>query len=121
MAKILIVDDEKNIAGIFQKAVESMGHIAIKSRNGRIAWDVLSDNPEIKLLITDFAMPEMDGEELIGLIRKDNYISGIPILIVSGVMRAKDISNLLKEGATAFLPKPVIMKDLKQFINKYIS
>ena len=118
MAKILIAEDEDKLIGVMARAVNSMGHTAIKSRNGRVAWDILCDNPDIELLITDVSMPEMDGEELAKRVRQDSNLSGIPILIMSGVIRAKDISNLLKVGATAFLPKPVSIKDLKGFISK---
>ena len=118
MAKILIAEDERQLLAVMSKAVNSMGHIAIKSRNGRVAWDILCDNPDIELLITDVSMPEMDGKELVKRARQDSNLSDIPILIMSGVIRAKDISDLLKVGATAFLPKPVAIKDLKDFINK---
>jgi len=121
MAKILVAEDENQMIDVMARAINSMGHTAIKSRNGRIAWDILCDNPDIALLITDVAMPEMDGKELTDLVRKDKTLSGIPVLIISGVIGAKDISKLLEVGATAFMPKPVIIKDLKEFINKIIS
>ena len=121
MAKILIAEDEGTLIDIMSKAVNSMGHTAIKSRNGRVAWDILCDNNDIELLITDVSMPEMDVEELVKHIRQDSDLSEIPILIMSGVIRAKDISNLLKVGATAFLPKPVAINDLKDFINNNLS
>ena len=121
MAKILIAEDEGQLIDVMSRAVNSMGHTVIKSRNGRVAWDILCDNHDIELLITDVSMPEMDGEELVKRIREDSDLSEIPILIMSGVIRAKDISNLLKVGATAFLPKPVAIKDLKDFINNNLS
>ena len=121
MAKILIAEDERQLLEVMSRTVNLMGHSVIKSRNGRVAWEILCDNPDIELLITDVSMPEMDGPELVTRIRQDRNLSDIPILIMSGVIRARDISNLLKVGATAFLPKPLSIKDLRDFINKNLS
>lgn len=121
MAKIIIADDEQIICKTFQKAVESIGHCAIKCRNGQIAWDVVQDNPDAGLVITDYAMPEMDGKELLEKIKADHTLSHIPVLVVSGVLRPKDISDLLKIGAAEFMPKPVKIRDLKEFVEKTVS
>ncbi len=121
MAKILIADDEIQMLDVIARAVNSMGHTTIKCRNGRAALEILNDNPDIALLITDVSMPEMDGDDMVKQIRQDNEMPELPILIISGVIRAKDISNLLKVGATAFMPKPVSISELKEFINKHIS
>jgi len=121
MAKIIIADDERIICQTFQKTVESMGHCAIKCSNGKIAWAVVQDNPETDLIITDYAMPEMDGKQLLKLVKTDRKLAHIPVLVVSGVLRPKDISDLLKTGAAEFMPKPVRIKDLKDFVQKTVS
>jgi len=120
MAKILIAEDERPIRDIISRIVEQTGHAAIKCSNGRAAWDILCFNPDIKLLITDVSMPEMNGDELVSKIRQDKDLSEMPALIISGAIRAKDIAHLLKLGATAFLPKPVSIKDLRAYIHKFI-
>ena len=82
MAKILIAEDEQQLIDVMSRAVSSMGYTVIKSRNGRVAWEILCDNQDIELLITDVSMPEMDGEELVKRIREDSDLSEIPILIM---------------------------------------
>ena len=121
MVKIVIADDEQIICKTFQKALESIGHCAIKCRNGKIAFNVLQDNPDVNLLITDYAMPEMNGKELLEQVKADETLAHIPVLVVSGVLRPKDISDLLKIGAAEFMPKPVKIKDLKDFVQKALS
>ncbi len=120
MAKILIADDEQQILDLFGNLVESMGHTAIKCHNGKIAWDILNGNHDISLLLVDVAMPEMDGRELVQLVRDQKSFSEIPILLVSSVIRAKDISHLLEIGVTRFMPKPVDLMELKEVIAKNI-
>ena len=79
------------------------------------------DNQDIDLLITDFSMPEMDGRRLIQRIRNSSNLKQIPIIIVSGVVGPKEIADVLEAGATAFLPKPLKVKDIKEYINRYLK
>jgi len=121
MAKILIADDEIQMLDVIARAVNSMGHTTIRSRNGRAALEILGDNPDIELLITDVSMPEMAGDDMVKQIRLDKDMTDFPMLNVLFVIGAKDISNLLKIGATAFMPKPVSISELKEFVNKHIG
>lgn len=121
MAKILVAEDEKVVQDLFGSVVESMGHTAIKSPNGKLAWEILCANPDIAFLVCDIAMPVMDGRELIRLIRQHTEFSSLPIAIVSSVIRAKDIAHLLEEGATHFLPKPVALNELREVIGRYVT
>lgn len=118
MAKLLIAEDEECLLNLFSRAVESLGHTVIRCSNGRLAWEVLCDNPDIQLLILDVVMPGMNGQELIARVHQDQRFAGMPILIVSGVIRAKDIAHLLEVGATCFMPKPVDIHELRDFVTK---
>lgn len=119
MAKILIIDDDKSARDLFAAAVESIGHCAINAENGKTAWAILGANPDITFIVSDLAMPEMDGHELIRLVRQDARFARIPILVVSGAIRAKEIVSLLEQGATWFMAKPVNMGELTGTIKKH--
>jgi CheY-like chemotaxis protein len=121
MSKILIADDEQEILDLFGNLVESMGHTAIKCHNGKVAWDILTDNHDVSLMLVDVAMPEMDGRELVQRVRGQEILNTIPIVLVSSIIRAKDISHLLEMGGTWFMPKPVDLMELKDVINKNIA
>jgi CheY-like chemotaxis protein len=120
MAKILIAEDDRALLDMFSAAVESMGHSAIRAVNGRMAWEVLQANDDIAFLISDMAMPEMEGRDLIKLIRENRQFSTLPILIVSGAIRAREIAHLLEQGATHFMAKPVPLQDLMAVIKRYV-
>jgi len=121
MAKILIVDDDKSARDVFSTAIESLGHCAINAANGTMAWATLNANTDIAFIVSDLSMPEMDGHELIKLIRQDTRFSSIPILIVSGAIRAKEIVNLLEQGATCFMAKPVDLNEMMDMIKKHFQ
>lgn len=121
MAKILIVEDDKSASDMFNAVIESLGHWAIHAKNGKDAWAILNANSDISFIISDLAMPEMDGHELVKRIRTDLRFSSIPILIVSGVIRAREIVNLLEQGATWFMAKPIDTIELANMIKKHFK
>ncbi|MCX8043311.1 MAG: response regulator [Desulfobacterota bacterium] len=121
MAKILIAEDEKNVRELFARAIENIGHVAIQSPDGSLAWEILQANPDIRLIVCDIAMPNLDGRQLIQRIRARPEFASLPIIIVSGVIRARDIASLLEQGATCFLPKPVNLQELRETISTYLS
>ena len=122
MAKILIAEDDLGTRLLLKKTIEGMGHIPLLSPNGRHAWETLQVDRDIDLLITDVMMPEMDGIELVELIRKSsNPLKDLPIAMVSSVIGPRDVANLLDHGATEFMPKPVDALDLKYFVDRYLN
>jgi CheY-like chemotaxis protein len=121
MAKFLIADDDKATLDVFSTTVESMGHSVVRAINGRMAWEVLQANDDIAFVITDLLMPEMEGTELIRLIRENRRFANLPILAVSGAIRAKEIAYLLEQGATEFMAKPVQIQEFIDVIKRYVS
>lgn len=107
MAKVLIVDDEPTTRFMIRRFVHDLGHMVIESSNGRRAWDVLWDNRDIDLLITDLLMPEMSGQGLIQLVRASGELRKLPILVITGDTEADELQYLVQLGASAFARKPI--------------
>ncbi len=120
MAKILVAEDEKNTLDLFSTVIERMGHAVIKCRDGQVAWEILEANPDIQLVMCDIAMPRLDGRQLIQRIRAFPEFANLPVVAISGVIRARDIADLLEHGATCFLPKPVNVNELRETVSTYI-
>jgi CheY-like chemotaxis protein len=107
MAKVLIVDDEPTTRFLIRRFVHDLGHMVIESSNGRRAWDVLWDNRDIDLLITDLMMPEMTGEGLIQMVRASSELKKLPILVITGQTEADELKYLVDLGASGFARKPI--------------
>jgi CheY-like chemotaxis protein len=120
MKQILIAEGEAATRQLLAKYVREAGHTVLQADNGRNAWGLLHDNPDVDLLITDVVMPEMDGFKLIEQIRNDAAFEKLPIIIVASQAGAKDIDHLLNEGATAFIAKPVNRSDLKGYLQQFL-
>ncbi|KQB54458.1 histidine kinase [Pseudomonas endophytica] len=83
MPTILVVDDEYLIAEILSFALEDEGFMVVKASNGQKGLDVLErERPE--LIITDYMMPVMNGQEFASAVRAQPSGSQLPIILMSG-------------------------------------
>jgi len=108
LKRILIVDDEPQITRMLRASLQSSGYEVIIANNGADAYTrFMSDRPD--LIITDLAMPEMNGIELTETIRR---VSETPIIVLS--VRDSDQMKItaLDEGADDYLTKPFSMPEL---------
>ena len=107
MNKILIAEDDLVAREVIASMTETIGQVPILSPNGVHAYETLKTNPDIKMLICDMMMPQMNGTDLIKTLRSTTRFSDLPIIIISSIMGVNDIAGLLDLGATLFQPKPV--------------
>jgi two-component system KDP operon response regulator KdpE len=108
LKRILVVDDEPQITRMLRASLQSSGYEVLIANNGAEAYKrVIADRPD--LIITDLAMPEMNGLELTQSIRR---VSQTPIIVLS--VRATDQMKVtaLDEGADDYLTKPFSMPEL---------
>ncbi|PRO95885.1 response regulator transcription factor [Lactiplantibacillus pentosus] len=101
--RILVVDDDKEIAQLLEIYIKNEGYEPISAYNGREALTKLNTNPDIALMILDIMMPEMDGIEVIKEVRKD---SQLPILVLSAKTGDMDKIQGLITGADDYVTKP---------------
>ena len=84
MAKILVVDDDRDAGETLGKVFEAVGHEAIYAPNGRDALShVLHSLPDVVLL--DLAMPEMDGPSFLEVVRSYLRLQSLPVVVLTGL------------------------------------
>ena len=106
--RILIVDDEPQITRVLRMSLQNSGHEVTIARDGVAALEeFLKEEPD--LVITDLAMPGMDGIELTREIRER---SQVPIIVLS--VRTQDAAKVaaLDEGADDYMTKPFSIQEL---------
>ena len=106
--RILIVDDEPQIARVLRTSLQSNGHEVMVARDGADALEQFRKS-QPDLVITDLAMPGMDGIELTREMRQS---SQVPIIVLS--VRNNDSSKVaaLDEGADDYITKPFSIQEL---------
>ena len=106
--KILVVDDDENIADLVELYFEKEGYKVYKVHNGRDAIKVFKEkDPEI--IVLDIMMPEIDGYEVLREIRKT---SQVPIIMLSAKGETFDRVLGLELGADDYMVKPFEAKEL---------
>jgi two-component system response regulator VanR len=106
--RILIVEDEREIAELVEIHLRAEGFEVFKAENGRRAFAIL-ENHEIHLVILDIMLPGPDGLEICRRIRKDR---NIPILMLSAKSADMDKVLGLSTGADDYLAKPFNVLEL---------
>jgi two-component system NtrC family sensor kinase len=104
--EILLAEDDFVSRSFIQNMLEKLGHTVLFAENGLKAWDLFQRN-NVKMLITDWMMPEMDGLELCRKIRQANLPSYVYVIIVTARDQKKDSVRGLEAGADDFIVKPI--------------
>ena len=107
--KILVVDDEELLVKGIKFNLQNDGYEVLTGSNGAMAIE-LARNPEVKLIVLDVMMPEVDGLEACRRIRE---FSDVPIIMLTA--RTEDMDKLLgfEQGADDYLTKPFNILELK--------
>jgi signal transduction histidine kinase len=100
---ILVADDERAIREGCHRVLTSGGYKVLAAENGRIALDILSQNP-VDILLLDLKMPMMGGEEVLEIVRKQ--YAHIPVIIITGHGTVDTAVACMKKGAYDFITKP---------------
>lgn len=103
---VLIVDDSLSARALYKHMSESLRFKVFTAHDGKEALEMLNRHPEISLVMTDYAMPEMDGYELTTKARSKYSKDKLAIIGISAVSDEEVSSNFLKCGANDYLSKP---------------
>tara|TARA_R110002072_G_scaffold103600_3_gene227289 strand:- start:9977 stop:10450 length:474 start_codon:yes stop_codon:yes gene_type:complete len=103
-ATVLVVDDQETVIKVMERMLGDV-YTVITARSGQSAIDLARMKlPDIILL--DMVMPEMDGIEVCGLLRKDPITSGIPVIFVTSMDDRHNEETGLRAGAVDYITKP---------------
>jgi CheY-like chemotaxis protein len=113
-AKVLVVDDEKAICSFVQFVIQEHGMDVVLAHDGEHALEVLAENPDVKLIISDVMMPKMTGTELLKEVLKDH--SQIKHFYLMTGFAKVDETIALKLGAKGLLKKPLDLSLIEKIL-----
>jgi len=120
MAKVLIVDDSRVYRYSLRKLVKDWGHETLVAKNGEQAIEMArQEQPEIILM--DIVMPGMSGYQAKRKLAQDESTSHIPVIFVSTRGEETDQIWGLRQGAAAYVTKPVKPEDLLSAISAAVA
>ncbi|NIF29659.1 hybrid sensor histidine kinase/response regulator [Pantoea sp. Tr-811] len=102
--RVLVVDDSLTVRELQRKLLSNRGYDVAVAVDGMDGWNALRGE-DFDLLITDIDMPRMDGIELVTLVRRDQRLQALPVMVVSYKDREEDRRRGLDAGADYYLAK----------------
>lgn len=112
--RALIVEDSSSIRGILKQILMQHKIQVTEAQSGKEAWELLQkEEKSFDLVVTDYTMPDMNGEELCKNIRTRKDTQNIPVFFVSSSKSEEIILRFFKAGANDYLPKPFFKEEFR--------
>ncbi len=118
MAKILLIDDEKNIRRVVSLFLEENGHEVVVCESGKIGLEKL-ENESFDLILTDLKMPQLSGIDFLRTIRKSG--DDTPVIMLTAYGSVESAVEAIKLGATDYLTKPPKLEEIELKISNALS
>ena len=116
-ADILVVEDDGATRDLLRMSLELEGYTVSLASNGVEGWEYLRASPP-SLVLLAIMMPEMDGAELLALIRRDPGLARLPVIVISAFGAMASIATSLAEE---YIPKPFDLDALMAAIGRYCA
>ena len=114
--KVLVVDDEPDVEPMFRqqmrREVRAGRYEFLFALSGRRALEMLEEHPDVRLVITDLNMPEMNGWELLDALGEQ--WPEVPSMVVSAYGDEENARRAESSGARGFVAKPVNFRELRE-------
>src|SRR6202050_4016294 len=111
--RILVVEDEEKLRRVIELQLSSAGFDVDKAGTAEEALKIVD---RADLVLTDLKLPNMDGLEFLGLIRRQNSL--VPVIMMTAYGTVETAVEAMKAGATDFLLKPFSLDHLMQVVHK---
>ena len=111
MKKILIIDDEPQILLVSAARLKANGYAVVTAPSGEQGLKKAQEEiPDLVLL--DYVMPEMDGEEVLDRLKKDPVTRHIPVIMFTADTKRVKVGEFQTHGATGCLYKPFLPEEI---------
>ncbi len=110
--KVLVADDDAVTRTAVCAAVDALGFVSIEAANGKAAWESYGRDADIRVLIVDWIMPEVDGPELCRRIRQDDRSEYTYIIMLTVKGGKSAYLEGMRAGADDFMTKPLDREEL---------
>jgi two-component system, NtrC family, response regulator HydG len=118
MAKILIIDDEKDLCLVLSRFLSKHGYQVMEAHKGKKALELINENvPD--LILCDFMLEDMDGTSVLKAIKEINPAT--PVIIITGFSNIKTAVEVMRLGAVDYIIKPLIPEEILLTIRKALD
>ncbi len=119
--RILIVDDDEQIVELFVDVLSRDDRFEVRTAGTGYDAGVLTEQFKPDLMILDYMLPDINGNVVCNTVRQNPALSGMKIIIVSGVVNEDEVSQLMLAGADEFVKKPFDIERLLTLISEVLE
>lgn len=118
MAKILIIDDEKDLCLVLSRFLSKHGYEVMEAHKGKKALEIVNESAP-DLILCDFMLDDMDGTSVLKAIKEINPAT--PVIIITGFSNIKTAVEVMRLGAVDYIIKPLIPEEILLTIRKALD
>jgi two-component system chemotaxis response regulator CheY len=117
--KILVVDDFPTMRRIVKTLLRQNGyHNIIEAEDGQKGFQMLQENPDVEMIVSDWNMPHMTGLELLKTVRGHPKFKHLPFLMITAEAEKENIIEAVKSGVNNYIVKPFTGQTLNEKMKK---
>jgi two-component system chemotaxis response regulator CheY len=120
---VLIVDDSLPMRAVIKKTVTASGFNVgnfFDAGNGKEALSILKQE-WLDLVLTDYNMPDMNGLELISLMKADEILKTIPVVVISTEGSQQRVKEFMDKGAADYIKKPFTPEEIRNKLSRIMG
>lgn len=121
MKQSLVVTDNPEVRQKLSEALHSLGFTVFVAESVKESLNILVSKSNISLVVTDRVFGQKEGEWLIHSMQKDDKLKKIPVIVMGEYSGIRNIYNLLKIGAAAFIPTQLFDRYFKDYVSRFSS
>lgn len=118
MARILIIEDDKEMRSLLEDFLKDEGYEADSANNGSEAFGRLAQEP-FDLVITDIRMPGLTGLDILSAVKK--FQPELPVIVITAFGGEEVYRRSMARGADGYLEKPIHFYKLRNLIQELVS
>jgi DNA-binding response OmpR family regulator len=118
--RVLVVDDDPAIVEMLVDLFERDGRFEVETAATGFDAGLKTRAFRPDVIILDYMLPDINGNAVCRSIRSDDSLSGVKIIIVSGVVERDHVNKLLEDGADDFIQKPFSIEQLVTRISELV-
>ena len=119
--RVLVVDDTRTFREYASGLLQQHGYQTLSARDGVEGLEILDAHPDVRVVVTDYLMPRMDGVAMVQEMRKLRSADDLAIIAISESAKAGVLARFLKSGANDFLRKPFCVEEFYCRIDQNID
>jgi CheY-like chemotaxis protein len=115
--RILVVDDEEQVVALTREILESAGYLVLGATSGAEGIQIATSKPP-DLILLDINMPEMDGWEVLRVLKSAEETRDIPVAVFTVRKDPRDKLYSLQRGAFDYITKPFGVRELSERVQR---